>query len=296
MKKNVLFVCALLSLVVSSVLPAAAQSAQAPAGPTSTPALVEIYREEVRPGKGAAHAANEAAWAAAMAKGQAPVQWLAMTSMAGPGEAWFLSGHESYEAIQKMEDGMSGNAALSGENDKFSALDGELLNRTSRIITRFRPGLSYQPQVSLPEMRYMQVDIVRVKPGKIREFADSWRSTVAAHEKAKMDEHWAVYEADAGFPDGTFFFFYPLKSLAQLDKSGPMHSAAAYRDAVGEAGRIRMNEATVEAVDSSQTLLFALNAQMSLLSKQWIDADPAFWTPKPVPAPVAAARKPADKK
>ncbi|MFN5615487.1 MAG: helicase-related protein, partial [Brevundimonas sp.] len=29
---------------------------------------------------------------------------------------------------------------------------------------------------------------------------------------------------------------------------------------------------------------------MSLLTKQWIDADPAFWTPKPVPAPAAAAK------
>ena len=51
MKKNVVFACALLGLAVSSVLPAAAQSAQAPAGPTSTPALVEITARNCGRGK-----------------------------------------------------------------------------------------------------------------------------------------------------------------------------------------------------------------------------------------------------
>ena len=181
---------------------------------------------------------------------------------------------------------MSGNAALSAENDRFSALDGELLSRTSRIIARFRPGLSYQPQVSLPEMRYMQVDIVRVKPGRP---GSSPRAGAASSRRTRRPRWTNTGPSTKPMPATRTgpFFFYPLKSLAQIDKSGPMHGADAYRDAVGEAGRIRMNEATVEAVDSSQTLLFALSSQMSLLSKQWIDADPAFWTPKPVPAPVA---------
>ena len=61
----------------------------------------QIEREELRPGKGAAHAVNEAAWAAAYAKAQSPVQWLGMTSVTGPSEAWFLTRLDSFAAFEK---------------------------------------------------------------------------------------------------------------------------------------------------------------------------------------------------
>lgn len=95
----------------------------------------------MRPGRAAAHGVNEAAWAAAYMKANAPQQWLGMTSVAGPTEAWFLSGYPSYEAFQG-----SGRGEM----------------------------------------------------------------------------------------DLTFYFCYPRKSLAEIDKSNPMHVADAYRDAVGE--------------------------------------------------------------
>lgn len=285
MTKRVVYACGV--VILAAVGAAEAQQA----APVSTPPMLLIYREEVRPGRGAAHAANEAAWAAAYAKAGAPERWLAMTTMAGPNEAWFMSGYPSYEAYQKVQDDMNANAAISAEGDKFSAQDGEHLTRTSTILAGHRPALSYQAGVRLPEMRYMQVDIVRVKPGHDSEFRQAWRDIVAAHTTAKMDEHWAVYEVDAGMADLTFFFFYPRKSLAEIDKAGPMHSADAYRDAVGESGRLRQREMTRAAIESSQTLVFQLRPQMSLLDKEWIDADPAFWTPKPPPAPAKPLKK-----
>jgi hypothetical protein len=283
MKRTAVRVCACIGLAALAASPAFAQPA--PAG-NPLPKVLGIYREEVRPGRAPAHAANEAAWAAALAKGQAASHWLAMTSMAGPTEAWFLTAYDSWADVQKEQDALAANAAMAAEDDKYQALDGELLNRTSRIMAAFRPAISYQPEVNLPQMRYMAVDVVRVKPGKLREFFESWRATVDAHKTAKMDEHWAVYQVTAGQPDGTFFFMYAMKSLEELDKAGPMHSDAPYRDAVGEAGRIRMNEMQTSAIDSSQRLVFALNPNMSLLDKAWAEADP-FWTPKPIPAPPA---------
>ena len=208
--------------------------AQQAAPSTSTPNLLVIYREETKPGRGAAHAANEAAWAAAFAKAGAAERWLAMTTVAGPSEAWFLSGYASYEEYEKAQKAMEANAVVTAEGDKFSALDGELLNRTSTLLATYRPALSYQSDVRLADMRYMQVDVVRVKPGYDSDFRASWRRIVEAHTAAKMDERWAVYEMDAGGQDLTFFFFYPRKSLAEIDKAGPMHSASAYRD-VGRA-------------------------------------------------------------
>jgi hypothetical protein len=286
MAKRIAYVCGIVC-----VLGITAAEAQQAAPSASTPQVLLIYREEVKPGRAAAHSANESAWAAAFAKAEAPERWLAMTTMAGPSEAWFLSGYPSYEGYQKVQDAMSANAALTAEGDRFSALDGEHLSRTSTILATYRPALSYQADVRLPDMRYMQVDVVRVKAGYDNEFRDAWRGIVAAHTQAKLDEHWAMYEVDAGMPDTTFLFFYPRKSLAEIDKAGPMHAADTYRNAVGESGRQKQREMMRGSVEASQTLVFQLRPQMSLLTKEWIDGDPAFWALKPPPAPAKPAKK-----
>lgn len=282
-------VCVLAGLVLVAPMAMVAEAQQA-ASPW-TPAKLLIYREEVKPGHGAAHAANEAEWAAAFRKANAPTHWVGMTTMMGPSEAWFLSAFESYEAFQKVEDGMDAVPALRAADDRFSTQEADHLSRTTAIMAGFRPGLSYQPAVNLPTMRYMQVDVVRVKPGHDREFRMMWRAMVEAHTKAKMDEHWAVYEVEAGADDLTFFFFYPKVSLAGIDAAGPMHGTDAFRDAVGENGRIQMREGNQASVESSMTYVFRMRPGMSTVTKEWLDADPTFWTVKAPEAITAAAKK-----
>jgi hypothetical protein len=271
--------------------------AQTPAPTEGTPpTILQIEREEVRPGKGAAHAVNEKAWAAAYVKAQSPVQWLGMTTVSGPNEAWFLTGHDSFAAVEKNDLSTDTNPALGAERDRLAAVDGELLSRTSTIIAQYRPALSYQPTVKLPTMRYMTVDLMRVKAGRVAEFTDGWRIIVDAHKKANMDEHWAVYEVESGMPDTTFLFLYARKSLAEVDASGPMHAAASYRDAVGDSGRRQMNEVNQNCIEMTQTMHFRLRPGMSALPKEWATTD-AYWAP-PVAAPadVSPAAKPAAKK
>jgi hypothetical protein len=253
------------------------------------PAFLQIEREEVRAGKGAAHATNEAAWAAAYAKANSPIHWLGMTSLTGPSEAWFLTRQESFAAFEKLDASTDGNPALTAERDRLSAVDGDLLSRTSTIIAGYRPGLSYQPGVKLPTMRFMTVNLMRVKPGFVSSFTDGWRMIVAAHKKANMDEHWAVYQVESGMPDATFLFLYAHKSLAELDTSGPMHVAAGYRDAVGESGRRQMDDAYQNGIEMTQTIHFRLRPGMSTLPKDWAETD-AYWA-SPAPVAVAAAVK-----
>ena len=282
--------CLLAGAIASVPLDGLAEAQQAPA--TSTPPVLVIYREEVKPGRAAAHAANEMAWAQGFAKAGVPQTWLGMTSMAGPSEAWFFSGYGSYEEMQKSEDAVEGTPAMQALADKFSSQEGDLINRTTTIVAGYRPGLSYQSDVSLPAMRFMSIDVVRVKAGHDREFRAAWRMQVEAHTKARMDEHWAVYESMAGANDLTFYFIYPMKSLAEVDKAGPLHGADAFRTAVGEAGREQMRAVNREAIESQVTYIFRVRPSMSTLPKDWIDADPAFWTVKmPEPTTAATARK-----
>lgn len=255
----------------------------------SMPAFLQIEREEVRVGKGSAHATNEAAWAAAFAKSNSPIHWLGMTSLTGPSEAWFLTPQESFAAFEKLDASTEGNPALTAERDRLAAVDGDLLSRTSTIIAAYRPGLSYQPGVKLPTMRFMTVNLMRVKPGRVSSFTDAWRMIVAAHKKANLDEHWAVYQVESGMPDATFLFLYAHKSLAELDASGPLHTAAGYRDAVGESGRRQMDDTYQNGIEMTQTIHFRLRPGMSTLPKDWAETD-AYWAP-PAPVAVAAAAK-----
>lgn len=283
--KSAIAVFCLGGLLGIDARPAVAQAAAEP-----SPFLL-ITREEVKAGKAAAHSANEAAWAAAMLKGQSPSRWLGMSALVGPSDAWYITPYQSYAAWQKTDAAFESNAALKAENDKFANLDADLLNRTSSMLVRYRPGLSYQPTVTLPRMRYMMVDIMRIKAGHGDAFAAAWRMQVAAHEKAKMDEHWAVYEVAAGGPAGTVIFFYPMASLEAMDASGPMHTSDAFRNGVGEAGRNQMREVNSTAVESTQRLIFQLRPDMSVLPPDWAATD-AFWAVKPPAPPAPTGRKP----
>jgi hypothetical protein len=286
------------ALVVLTVLaslgvdPAAARAqAPAPAAAAPFPYLL-LTREEVRAGKAAAHASNETLWSAAMLKGQSPVRWLGMSSLLGPSEAWFFSGYASYADWAKADASLETMAALKAENDRFAGVDADLLSRTTNLLLRYRGGLSYQPEVSLPAMRFMSVDIIRVKPGYLPQFRAAWRMQVAAHTTAKMNEHWTTYEVVGGGADGTFFFLYPMTALEDQDRSGPMHGDAAFGTAVGEEGRAQMRELDREAILSSETRLFQLSPAMSVLPPTWSQTD-AFWAAKPPPpSPATPARRP----
>ena len=70
-----------------------------------------------------------------------------------------------------------------------------MLTRTSTLIGAYRPELSYQAAANLSKMRYFSVDTIVVRAGHVGEFVERWEAIVAAHTKAKLDEHWAVYQS-----------------------------------------------------------------------------------------------------
>lgn len=286
------FVCvgALAALTLIDAAPAFAQAAAAAAD--APPPMLFIYRELVRAGKVPAHDANERAWAAAAARAKVPNNFLAMTTIVGPSEAWYLSPAESWGGWQKTQDDSSAVPGWNDTNAKFQAADADLISNSVGIMARYRSGLSYRAKGNLSGYRYMMVDIYRIKPGREADFAEAWRMQVDAHTKANMDESWAIYQVDSGMPQGTFFYLQATKSLGDVDKSGEIHGAAAFRDAVGESGRAKMREMTQSAVDSVTRLYFALDPNQSVVPQSWIDADAKFWTPKPLPPAAPVAKKP----
>jgi hypothetical protein len=257
--------------------------------------VIQIYREEVKPGKTSAHEKVEVGWPRAFAKANSPTHYLAVTSVSGPTEAWYITGYESLAAWEKDTKFIEGNPALSAETQRLSAQDGELLSNARSIVAIYQPDMSYRANdINLGQMRYLYVTTVRVRPGT--GYGEINKIARAAHEKASVPEHWAVFEVTYGMPSGTFIIFQPLKSLADADAFTQTHGQA-YRDAIGEDGAKKLRELTSAAVITSETNIFAFAPKMSYPSAKTIAADPDFWAPKPkAAAPAkAAAEKPAAK-
>ena len=278
--RRVVFLFVFVCLLFTGAVATFAQS-QAPAGP---PPVLQIYREDVKPGKTAAHEKVETGWPRAFAAANSPTHYLAMTSVTGPNEAWFLTGYPNLAAWEQDVKNNDSNATLSAELSRLSQQDGELLNSVRSITAAYRTDLSYRSGGSIATMRYFLVTTIRVRPGFENDFNEGWRMVVAAHEKANMNERWAMYQVTAGAPAGTFIYFGALKSLAEVDATAGMHSADAYQSAVGDEGRKRLREMNRAGTITSETNYYAFNPAMSYVSKEWIAADPGFWTPKPTVA------------
>jgi hypothetical protein len=284
MKKFIPYVASCLALLTVSV--AVAQDVATP-----PPAMIQIYREEVKPGKVPAHAKTEAAFVRDFKAAKASPNYTALVSTTGPDEAWFIARYDNYAAWGKDLKDITGNSALAASLDRDTAADGELLSSSRSIVARYRADLSYRPGVSIPLTRFFSISIVRTRPGHAADFEDARKIIKAAHEKTSLKFNYSVWQVASGMPAGTFLVITYYKTMAEIDAAADIHGKA-YQDAIGDDGRKKLAELAAAGTISADTLLMAVNAKMSYPNKETIDADPAFWAPKPV-APVMKPATPA---
>jgi len=292
MKHSTILLTALCGLAAASSI-----HAQTAAPVTPPPKVIQIYREVIKPGHGPAHTKTEAGWPAAFAKANWPSHYIALTSASGPSEAWFISGWESYAAYENDGKAIEKNISLQTELDRLSAADGDHVANMISMFATYREDLSYRAPVSIPEMRYFMLTTYRVKPGRGTDFVAARKIVQAAHEKANMDEHWAMYQVTSGAAAGTYLLMLPMKSMAALDAAQEMHGKA-FEDAMGEENQKKVADLMNASVDSSTAVLFAMSPKMSYPPKEWIAAD-AYWAPKAERAATAAdksAKLPAKQK
>lgn len=276
-------------LLVSTAPRAAAQE------PPPPPKVLQIIREEVKPGKAAAHEKIEAGWPRAFAKAKWPTHYLAMTAMTGPSEAWFVVGFDSFAAWEKDTKATESNKALTAELEKLSEKDGEAISGGRTLVGLYREDLSRRANIDLSKVRYFRVATYRVRPGHESEFEGNAKTVREAFDKIQSPLAWAVFQINAGMPGPTYLVWVPMRSLEESDAA--MNSMKALQEAEGDEGQKTLQKAASSAYVFVETNLFAVNPKMSYPLKEWVDKDPAFWAPKPEPkAPVKSAPKPAEKK
>jgi hypothetical protein len=279
-----------MTLMTLSALAALAMASPArtdDVAPAGLPKVIQISREMIKVGHGAAHSKTEAGWPVAFRAAKTAQRYFAMTSVTGPGEAWFVTPFPSYAAIEAATKADEANATLTADLGRLLVADAEHLSGASSIFASLREDLSYRSLTTLADQRYVQVTTFHIKPGHVDEWVAMRKLTQAWHEKLNMDEHWTTFQVTSGGTGNTYLMFIPFKAMADLDAAAEMHGKK-YTDAMGDDAK-KMNELASASIDHTDLAVFALDPKLSYAPAQWEQAD-AFWAPKPGTAVKAVAR------
>jgi hypothetical protein len=261
--------------------------AQQPAQP---PAVIQVGREVIKQGKGAAHRKTEQEFASALRKAKFPYYYLGLSNESGPSEVWFLSGFPSFAAMEEG-DKLSDKAPLKTELEMADAHDGELRSDNHSMTAVFRKDLSYLPANGTPlgKTHYMSIDMYRARLGHGQDVTEGAKQILAAYGKANLSVTVLGYEVVAGAPNGTYLFLAPMESLKQMDDTPNNDKALAA--AMGAENMQRMEKSEGDVFQTMESFLFSVSPEMSYLPKEVEDVDPAFWRPKA----VITSAKPSEK-
>lgn len=257
---------------------ASAMLAQGQPLPTSQPTLISIIRESVKMGRSADHERIEAGWPAAFAKAKSPTYYLAMTSLSGAGEAWFLTPYANNAAIAADMKQQSSDTVLAKELDRLSRADAEVLNDWRAIQARARPDLSHGAFPDLSKVRFWEVSTFRVRPGHEAEFEAAAKAYGAATERAAPGNSYRVYEVTLGMPQPTFLVFATVDSYGQFDDMAANGQKTMQGFTPEEMAT--MQKFSTDALINSESNRFELNPTMSYVAAETRATDPAFWMPK----------------
>ena len=281
-------VVALLSVLTS--IPASAQSL-----PTSQPQYLRIQREEVKFGHNADHEGTEAKWPALYERVKSTDYYLALETLSGANEVWFIQPSTSYAAMGEAM-ARDNDPAVRAELDRLFRADAEHVNSGRSVELRARPEYSSGDYPDLAKQRFWDVTVFRMRPGTEEAFAAMAKAYGAARGRAGASLGYRVYEVTAGMPGPTWFIFSSVTSFADFDKMSSEGEATMKAMTADDApiGK-KFNEGLI----SAETFRLRLNPRMSYVSKDVRATDPAFWMPKmpamTKPAAPAAAAKPSTK-
>lgn len=280
-----------LGLVAFAVSPARAQDPQMQSQSTgmkgqavemdmSRPApILVIYREDVKAGRVTLHDQLETNFARTYARMPGAQYFLAMNSLTGPSQSWFLQPYQSLEDVQK-ESQASDHAPVAIKTALERITGGETDNLTNQqsIITVYRADLSHNPDIkNLPHARYMEVSTYRVQPGHDAEFVEAANMIREAHEKSNQPMPWATYQVFAGGPSGTYYVFRSLDSLNEADPASSATMMKAVNTALGNDGQKRLMQLVADAHIMRETNFYTLNPKTSYAPPAFAAAD-SFWS------------------
>jgi hypothetical protein len=217
-------------------------------------ALVQIYRERIKPGKIAAYVRIEEAAARFCAKMNCPNPYFAMTSLTGPNEVWWINGFDSPETIEKVWQAYGANQEIMTELNSIAEKKADLAFPADVLLAKLHPEMSFYSTPIAPH--YISISIVRVRFSHVAIFRDMRIRFKSVLERAGRPQ-WA-YQVTSGAEDVTFVVMTPARSLREIQTTPVLDDPN-------------------DIILFSETRLYAVSPSMSLPAQSWIDADPDFW-------------------
>ncbi|MGO9337234.1 MAG: hypothetical protein ACLPY1_06970 [Terracidiphilus sp.] len=217
-----------------------------------------------------------------------PTHVLAMEALTGSPRAIYLTGFDSFEAFEKNEEWLSGDAATDAKFDALDARQAPYITEVHHTIWNYRPDLSNNVAgADIPHSHYWEVIVFHMRPGHVEQFEEMTKLYRDAYLKSGQNPPWSAYQGMMGVTD-SYLILVPMTSLKDMD-TGLAHRKE-FGAALGDEGRHRMNKLSEENVASVDDNLWMVNPEWSYVEKSWIDADPHYWAYEPAERP---AHKPA---
>ena len=213
-----------------------------------------------------------------------PTHVLAMEALTGAPRAIYLSGYDSFEALQKSEEWLLGDAATDAKSDALDARAAPYISEVHHTIWHYRPDLSNNAAgADIPHSHYWEVIVFHMRSGHDEQFEELTKLYRDANLKIGQNIPWATYEGLMGVTN-TYLVLVPMKSLKDAD-TGLAHKKD-FGAALGDEGRGRMNKLSEKSVASVEDNIWMVNPEWSYVEKSWIEADPQYWGLEPAAKPA----------
>jgi hypothetical protein len=245
---------ALLALA-ACIQPLAAQDPPSP--------IIYIYREQIKSGKSAAYTQIEEAAARFCAKANCPNPYLAITSLTGPNEAWWINGFDSMDAMEKVWHQYGANQEISQELDRVAEKKADLAFSANIWMARFRDDLSFSSTQLSPH--FISISVIHVRPGHVANF-EKMRQFLRNVQRNSIGHPLWVYQVTSGAEDTTFLVMIPGRTMQEIQATP-----------VPDDHLSNLGDLIRDAIASSETRLYAVSPSMSMPASSWVEADPDFW-------------------
>ena len=213
-----------------------------------------------------------------------PTHVLALEALTGAPRAIYLSGYDSFEALQKSEEWLGGDAATDARFDALDAREAPYISEVHHTLWHYRPDLSNNVAgADIPHSHYWEVIVFHMRPGHAENFQEMTKLYRDAHLKSGQNTPWSTYEGMLGATD-SYLVLKPMTSLKDED-AGLAHRKD-FGAALGDEGSSRISKLSEENVASVEDNLWMVNPDWSYVEKSWIDADPQYWGSEPATKPA----------
>ena len=213
-----------------------------------------------------------------------PTHVMAMAALTGTPRAIYLSGYDSFEALQKSEEWLIGDAATDAKFDAQDAREAPYISEVHHTLWHYRPDLSNNVTgADIPHSHYWEVMIFHMRSGHAEQFEELTKLYRDANLKIGQNTPWSAYEGMMGVTDA-YLVLVPMTSLKDEDTA--LAHKKQFGAALGDEGKRRINKLSEENVTSVEDNLWMVNPEWSYVEKSWIESDPQYWSSEPAARPA----------